>query len=177
MRGRTALYGPRHLQQLVAIKRMQAVGRSLSEIQGEFSQVTDVVLAEFAHVPESLLEAEGPEPDQTSNGRHMRFWAQAAPSTELEAALSHPPLVPQLPALLGAASDFGSAAPGPRPERPTPSMPTAAGAAISGVTLGGGAVLLVPYELSDDDRADIVAAATPLLELLRSRGLIDGRSA
>src|SRR3982750_3045845 len=37
MRGRTALYGPRHLQQLVAIKRRQAEGRSLAEIQVEFT--------------------------------------------------------------------------------------------------------------------------------------------
>ena len=33
MRGRTALYGPRHLAQVVAIKRLQSAGRSLSEIQ------------------------------------------------------------------------------------------------------------------------------------------------
>src|ERR1700730_4103681 len=33
MRGRTALYGRRHLLQLVAIKRLQAAGRSLTEIQ------------------------------------------------------------------------------------------------------------------------------------------------
>jgi DNA-binding transcriptional MerR regulator len=32
MRGRTALYGPRHLLQLVALKRRQAEGRSLAEI-------------------------------------------------------------------------------------------------------------------------------------------------
>ena len=35
MRGRTALYGPRHLAQLVAIKHRQAQGRSLAEIQAE----------------------------------------------------------------------------------------------------------------------------------------------
>src|SRR5438105_8779098 len=33
MRGRTAYYGPRHLLQLLAIKRLQGMGRSLSEIQ------------------------------------------------------------------------------------------------------------------------------------------------
>src|SRR5215469_17943928 len=33
MRGRTALYGQRHLLQLVAIKRLQAEGLSLAEIQ------------------------------------------------------------------------------------------------------------------------------------------------
>src|SRR6266511_973198 len=33
MRGRTAYYGPRHLLQLLAIKRLQAAGRTLTEIQ------------------------------------------------------------------------------------------------------------------------------------------------
>jgi hypothetical protein len=33
MRGRTALYGRKHVAQVVAIKRLQALGRSLSEIQ------------------------------------------------------------------------------------------------------------------------------------------------
>src|SRR3954467_5893717 len=35
MHGRAALYGPRHLLQLVAIKRRQAQGRTLAEIQAE----------------------------------------------------------------------------------------------------------------------------------------------
>ena len=33
MRGRTALYGTRHLVQLVAIKKLQAQGQSLAEVQ------------------------------------------------------------------------------------------------------------------------------------------------
>src|SRR3954452_22260127 len=33
MRGRTALYGRRHLAQLVAIKRLQAAGLTLTEVQ------------------------------------------------------------------------------------------------------------------------------------------------
>src|ERR1700722_789699 len=33
MKGRTALYGRRHLLQLVAIKQLQARGRSLAEVQ------------------------------------------------------------------------------------------------------------------------------------------------
>ena len=32
MQGRTALYGPRHLLQIVAIKRRQTAGRTLAEI-------------------------------------------------------------------------------------------------------------------------------------------------
>lgn len=82
MRGRTALYGPRHLQQLVAIKRRQAAGRSLSQIQGELNWLSDEALAELSDVPEGLLEADGPTPDDAANDRHMRFWArQPAPAT------------------------------------------------------------------------------------------------
>src|SRR6185295_3500130 len=52
MRGRTALYGPRHLQQLVAIKRMQATGRSLAQIQADFTWLTPDGLSDVSQVPE-----------------------------------------------------------------------------------------------------------------------------
>jgi hypothetical protein len=50
MRGRTALYGPRHLAQLVAIKRRQAQGRSLAEIQAELVGASDDALMQLAGV-------------------------------------------------------------------------------------------------------------------------------
>ena len=54
-RGRVARYGPRHLLQLVAIKRRQADGRSLAEIQAELAGATDDSLAAVARVPEAAL--------------------------------------------------------------------------------------------------------------------------
>jgi DNA-binding transcriptional MerR regulator len=83
MRGRTALYGPRHLAQLVAIKRRQAQGRSLAEIQAELVGVTDAVLYELAGVdPEQAEEA--PEAPRRA------FWAEpvtaAAPETVRDSA-------------------------------------------------------------------------------------------
>src|SRR5215217_18624 len=51
MRGRTALYGPRHLQQLVAIKRRQADGQSLAQIQTEFTWISPDSLRAIARVP------------------------------------------------------------------------------------------------------------------------------
>lgn len=48
MRGRTALYGRRHLLQLVAIKRLQSQGRTLAEIQAELSGATDRTLRTIA---------------------------------------------------------------------------------------------------------------------------------
>jgi DNA-binding transcriptional MerR regulator len=46
MRGRTALYGRRHLLQLVAIKKLQAQGHSLTEVQQALAGQTDSVLAQ-----------------------------------------------------------------------------------------------------------------------------------
>ena len=73
MRGRTALYGDRHLLQLVALKRRQAEGRSLAEIQAELAGRTDAELTGVARVPAELLaDGTGPMPD---DGRvRTRFW-------------------------------------------------------------------------------------------------------
>jgi hypothetical protein len=147
MRGRTALYGPRHLQQLVAIKRRQAAGRSLAQIQGEFTWLSPDMLIEVSQVPPHLLEADGPAPDHPAHGHRPRFWAQ-------------PPT-----------------ADAPEPVRHEAVHHEVATRPVAGVTLGGGVILLVPHPLSDTDRADIAAAAAPLLDLLEARGLTDGRSA
>ena len=48
MRGRTALYGRRHLLQLVAIKKLQASGLSLSQVQERMAAATDLLLERLA---------------------------------------------------------------------------------------------------------------------------------
>jgi hypothetical protein len=165
MRGRTALYGPRHLQQLVAIKRRQAEGTSLARIQAEFSWLTPQGLTDASRVPEHLLTADGPEPDLPGGPVRHRFWADA-PGTA--PAFGHTGKTPG-PALAPAPT-AGS------PEQ-APAARHAAGTAapLHGVALGGGAILLVPRPVTDHDRAGIAAAAAPLLDLLEARGLIDGR--
>jgi DNA-binding transcriptional MerR regulator len=50
MRGRTALYGPRHLAQVVAIKRLQSAGKSLAEIQELWPTLDDTTLARMSGV-------------------------------------------------------------------------------------------------------------------------------
>jgi hypothetical protein len=61
-RGRTAMYGPRHLLQLVAIKRLQAQGLSLVAIQAELAGATDAQLARVAQLPEGTGAATPPAP-------------------------------------------------------------------------------------------------------------------
>jgi DNA-binding transcriptional MerR regulator len=50
MRGRTALYGQKHVAQIVAIKRLQTMGRSLSEIQQLWPTLDDAALARMSGV-------------------------------------------------------------------------------------------------------------------------------
>ncbi|NUR88334.1 MAG: MerR family transcriptional regulator, partial [Nonomuraea sp.] len=47
-RGRIAQYGRRHLLQLVAIKRLQAAGRSIADIQTALAGATDATLEPLA---------------------------------------------------------------------------------------------------------------------------------
>jgi len=50
MRGRTALYGPRHVAQVIAIKRLQTMGRSLAEIQALWPTLDDPTLGRMSGV-------------------------------------------------------------------------------------------------------------------------------
>ena len=67
MRGRTALYGRKHLAQVVAIKRLQGAGRSLAEIQALWPTLDDPSLSRMAGI------------DLTNTGRGTRkeFWKQS----------------------------------------------------------------------------------------------------
>ncbi|WP_432932290.1 MerR family transcriptional regulator [Microbispora sp. CA-135349] len=58
-RGRVALYGRRHLLQLVAVKRRQADGLSIADIQAELAGATDAMLQRVAGLAEPLS---GPAP-------------------------------------------------------------------------------------------------------------------
>jgi DNA-binding transcriptional MerR regulator len=73
MRGRTALYGRRHLLQLVAIKRLQARGIPLAELQRQLLGLTDSELARVAKLP-PVVDHVGvgalPEP------RSKAFWME-----------------------------------------------------------------------------------------------------
>ena len=199
MRGRTALYGPRHLQQLVAIKRRQAEGRSLAEIQVEFSWISDEGLRVAARVPDQLLAGHGPlmADDPTATAR-PRFWAEGPSraagasgayahlpflAMHAESALAEPESVPAAAASTPTADMPPTTSPQrpvtiPAPERPVtiPAPKSQAAEAVSGVALGGGVILLVPRPVSDRDREDIAVAAAPLLDLLAGRGLTDGSS-
>jgi hypothetical protein len=154
MQGRTALYGTRQLLQVVAVKRRQAQGRTLAEIQAELAGATDETLRRVAAVPDELIVAESARPQElpapARPGRRSRFWADSPAATE--------------PAANGRGADTVTR--------------------LAAVSLPGGAFLMLPAHSDDSGRPDeddihaIHAAARPLLELLAERGLLplDDRS-
>jgi DNA-binding transcriptional MerR regulator len=83
MRGRTALYGRRHLMQLMAIKRLQARGQTLAEIQRQLVGLNNAALARIARLPNADERSETPEPAA------RQFWKET-PALVPEA----PPAVP-----------------------------------------------------------------------------------
>ena len=60
LRGRTALYAPRHVLQLVAVKRLQAEGLSLADIQARLTGLPDSKLRRLARVDVSALSEVAP---------------------------------------------------------------------------------------------------------------------
>jgi MerR HTH family regulatory protein len=166
MRGRTALYGRRHLLQLVAIKRLQAAGLSLAEVQRELAGATDAQLERVARVP-----ARGPAPRPTVAAARPAFWRRGGE-------------LPGAPAGRGGLASVGEetpagAPPGRRgmasveeaaPVGPSPNNMEPAGAvAMQAVRLEDGVTLLLEGsgELGADEVAAIRAAAEPLLDLVR----------
>jgi DNA-binding transcriptional MerR regulator len=77
-RGRVARYGKRHLFQLVAVKRRQAEGRSLAEIQEELAGATNEALAAVAGLKDSPATAPAVAPAATP-----RFWARPPAKQEM----------------------------------------------------------------------------------------------
>lgn len=80
MRGRTALYARRHLEQLVAIKRLQAEGLSLAEIQARLSAIAAKELRALARIPEAFdVPVSAPKTEIASARR--AFWSDVPEAT------------------------------------------------------------------------------------------------
>jgi DNA-binding transcriptional MerR regulator len=101
MRGRTAYYGRRHLLQIVAVKRLQARGMSLVDIQENVAGADNNSLKRWAALPAGFWEAAlgrqdaratPPSPDDLltsapqapATGVRTRFWAAEPAMAELK---------------------------------------------------------------------------------------------
>jgi DNA-binding transcriptional MerR regulator len=81
MRGRTALYGRRHLLQLVAIKKLQASGRSLADVQQALAGQTDTALAKVAGLDQD--KTYGPAGSVPARRIARDFWREEPATREL----------------------------------------------------------------------------------------------
>ncbi|WP_245667948.1 MerR family transcriptional regulator [Actinomadura macra] len=199
-RGRTALYGSRHLLQLVAVKRRQAMGRTIAEIQLELAAATDARLEQIAALPADAGVPEEPRHPVAADGSHVSESGPAGPLLpSAEPAQSSTINVNEAPdAARGQtpgtaeAGDLAGSSGGSSPDargrarfwsvRPDVSYGRAAASVdygtsppgvVQGVRLTPGLTLLLDVPaLSGDDVAAIQAAARPLLDELRRRGLV-----
>jgi len=144
-RGRVALYGRRHLLQLVAIKRRQAGGRSLADIQAELAGATDRTLAAVARIEG---DAARPVARPVPAPARARFWVDRPTSPVGVVAVS------------SAAVPTAAAVAGPEV--------FAESVALQGIRLAPGVTLLI--ENGTADPAAVYLAARPLLDLLAAGG-------
>jgi DNA-binding transcriptional MerR regulator len=167
-RGRTALYGPRHLLQLVAVKRLQAKGLPLVAIQQELAGATDTQLARVAHptpasaAPLAALAPSGGGPQSSPDAPAAPVTAVKRPGAGGRARRGG--FWREQPAAFAAAAV---------PVAPAAAGPAAVVATLRGVDLGEGTTLLLEpgRELDAADLQAILDAARPLLAVLRERGL------
>jgi DNA-binding transcriptional MerR regulator len=166
-RGRSALYGPRHLLQLVAVKRLQARGLPLVAIQQQLAGATDTQLARVARIPVDT----GPV---AARGAAAAGGMRSADGT---ATVARPAgFWRRQPAAFTTVTDPtspGAGDPGASTD-PVNDGPRSGGVAtLQGIRLGEGATLLLEpgLELDAADVGAILDAAGPLLATLRARGL------
>lgn len=149
MRGRTALYGPRHLLQLVAIKRLQARGDSLAQVQQRLVGLTDAALRKLAQLPATTAGDSRPTVREREEPTRRAFWSES-PSVET---------TPAERSSAGSETEVSGAA--------------SANLAWQTAPLEDGVLLLVEAAraLDGEDLEALRAAAAPLLKLLHTRRL------
>jgi DNA-binding transcriptional MerR regulator len=146
MRGRTALYGVKHLTQLVAIKRLQAKGLTLAEIQERLLGITDHALRQLARLPSGVGLLTHDDDDANNEDdperRERPFWKEV---------------------------------PAPQPTTPVNREETSSPLhTLSAVELVHGATLLLDAArpLDADDLSALRIVAEPLVKWLRARRIL-----
>jgi DNA-binding transcriptional MerR regulator len=152
-RGRTALYGRRHLLQLVAIKRLQAQGLSLVEVQERLLGLGPKALERLADVPQ--------------NPEHERQVDRPRKAASSDAAEAPPPM----PAAARPGSSFWKEGPAPAPAGPAVATPLLMVDLREGVSL----LLEIDRTALPEDVEAIRAAAAPLLKIIEARRLSGGK--
>jgi DNA-binding transcriptional MerR regulator len=181
MRGRTALYGPRHVLQLVAVKRRQAAGRTLAEIQAELAGATDRTLRAIADPPTDGDELDGAQSAGDGPGGTGLIGDEADSDEADEWGRDESVAAGRADGAAGPARARFWATQAAAVAAPAPALPPApvgtGELAVAGraVVLAGGVTVVLPgvgREVTGADLGAIGAAAGPLVEVLVRRGLV-----
>lgn len=189
-RGSTALYGRRHLLQLVAIKKLQSRGLALARVQAELAGATQQQLERIAQLPRPEQSVASPVPPYASHSAAISDLADldAPPTPAAPPAPAGPPgrAVPPGTAVPGAVpsgagafwrrtAGLPAAAPRSHPAGSAPERPGERSdlAILQGIRLADDVTLLLEgvRPLRGDEVHAIQAAAENLLEALHARGL------
>lgn len=167
-RGRSALYGRRHLLQIAAIKTLQAAGLSLEEIQGGLPGRTDAELAGTLGTRldevDALLAGTAAKRAEAVAARALSAFASRADSASAARAGS----ASAPPRRRGAFWKARPAAAEPLPLAPSPAAPPLVAAPRSQAVGGSVVVLWNGRELAPDEVAMLEALAAPLVAYLSS---------
>lgn len=163
MRGRTALYGRRHLAQIVAVKRLQARGLTLADVQQQLIGADDATLERIAGLGDAPEPAPTPAPSGPASGiepepARGRFWS------------ARPMQAPKPHAAQTAHTEGAEETEDTAPLEPAEPI----GARMHGIRLAADVSLLLDgADHAPDDAAIAVLtqAARPLLDALRALGL------
>jgi DNA-binding transcriptional MerR regulator len=141
MRGRTALYGAKHVAQVIAIKRLQTAGKSLSEIAVMWPTLTSQQLQQISGVAFVATAESSPALPPPAK---PAFWKKPhhADVTVTNSSPQMPPL--PLPA-------------------PTLSASGITSTSVLRIALSNGIELTLPHSHSGIDTARLLDAAKPLL--------------
>jgi DNA-binding transcriptional MerR regulator len=169
-RGRTALYGRRHLAQVVAIKRLQTMGRSLAEIQALWPTLDELTLARMSGIQLPPGTAAAAAAAERRPAGRKEFWksepevAAAAPtSASTVASTSTAPSTSTTTSMSTLAAAAAAVAPAPVELR----IELAPGVSVS-------IAMSDDLALSTADVRAIRAAAAPLMaELARCRLVVN----
>lgn len=157
MRGRTALYARKHVAQVVAIKRLQTMGRSLAEIQALWPTLDNTTLSRMAGI--ELAPAK-------SRAARKDFWKRDAEAAPPAPTMSSRPMSPPR---------IGAPASAPVMGVVVPAAEAPASGAELRIELAPNISLSIALSgdtaISMADVAAIRAAAAPLMAELASRQL------
>ncbi len=157
MRGRTALYGRRHLLQLVGIKKLQAKGLSLAEVQRALTGQTDAELERLA----GMSPGESAAVARPAKRTRREFWKETAAEI---------PVTPDLVASREVDPSVDDTLEAAR--KPVPYAET-----FQGVPLAENVTLLLASSrpIASEEHEALRSASRPLIELLSKLNILTPR--